>query len=101
MDNWWPLTWIPKDVEWSPKSVDWPTAKVTHKGKTVWVDDFAGGPNSMIAYYIGLQRAHIGSKDQVELPRDELLLRCFLHEYFEHADKGEWPSDFARRWRVE
>ncbi len=100
-DDWWPLTWIPPDLTWSEKSIDWPTAEVTHNGKTVWVDDFAGGINTLFCFYVGLTRNHCDSDAQVELPHDELVLRCFLHEYFEHADKGEWPSDFARRWRCE
>jgi hypothetical protein len=102
MAGWWPLTWKPKDPQWSETSVDWPTAKVTSNGKTVWVDNCAEDEPPMGGcYYVGLKRSWQGSYDQLELPHDEALLCAFLHEYFDHADKDEWPSDFWRRRRVE
>lgn len=96
-DPWWPLTWIPADAEYTPTSIDWPTAEVTHKGKTVWVDDFPANP----CYYVGLRRTYKEDKGTVTLPHDMLVLRCFLKQYFEHADEGEWPSDFWKRMQEE
>lgn len=90
-DPWWPLTWTPADAEFTPESIDWPTAEVTHKGKTVWLDNFE------MQIIVSLKRSNGVTADQIELPHDMLLLRCFLQQYFEHAEEGEWPKHFWDR----
>lgn len=101
-DDWWPLEWIPADAERSEKSINWPTAKVTCKGKTLWVDSFDGNHPYVCAYYIGMRRTvEDDERERVELPHDDIVLRCFLHGYFEHAEEGEWPSNFWYRMQEE
>jgi hypothetical protein len=101
-DDWWPLTWIPADLTWSKTSIDWPTAKVTCKGKTLWVDSFNVIHPYVCAYYVGMRRtADNDEHERVALPHDDISLRCFLHEYFEYAEEGECPSNFWDRMQKE
>jgi hypothetical protein len=91
-DPWWPLTWRPQDAAFALTSIDFPTAMVTHKGKTVYVDEFRD-----TEFIVSLKRSNTVTPDQVELPYDLLVLRCFLQHYFEHAEEDEWPRGFWGR----